>query len=371
MDFDASDRPLAYLEVIRNLEPIPKADAIEVATILGWKVVVKKGLHKIGEKIVYFEIDSILPAVPTFAELEKVKYIIRTIKLRGQVSQGYCAPLICIDSCTFNKYSAIKNTASDDGSLLLHNNESNENQPLEVGTNLTELLGVKKRVVGGTIWQTRHTVDKSIKGRFPEFLRKTDQARIQNKPDMPTYFPDVEFEVTEKLEGTSITAFWLDDQFGVCSRNLQLKVEGEDLSTPVQALISMGIREKLVNAKLCIALQGELIGPGIQANYYNIPDLRYRIFDVFLIKEQRYALPRERMEILAQLELSDFSVPVLEFKTLRGQSVESLLKYAEGQSVIQKGVIREGVVFKSTELYRGEVVHFKAVSNHYLLKTNS
>src|ERR1022692_2598024 len=96
-------RKLATIRQISNLLPIPGADRIEVATIDGWKVVVNKGTHVIGELVVYFEIDSFLPIRDEFEFLRKSSYKkmadevegfrLRTISLRKQISQGLVMPI--------------------------------------------------------------------------------------------------------------------------------------------------------------------------------------------------------------------------------------------------------------------------------------
>ena len=83
---EESQRALAYVAKIGELIPIENADFIEIATIKGWKVIVKKGLHKKGDNVVYFEIDSLLPKWDIFEPLSKTKYRIKTLKMRGVYS---------------------------------------------------------------------------------------------------------------------------------------------------------------------------------------------------------------------------------------------------------------------------------------------
>ena len=86
-------RKLASIQKIIDLEPIEGADAIEKATVLGWQLVVKKGEYQVGDLMVYFEIDSLLPERPEFEFMKARGMRVRTIRLRGQVSQGICFPL--------------------------------------------------------------------------------------------------------------------------------------------------------------------------------------------------------------------------------------------------------------------------------------
>ena len=97
-------RKLASTQTVNAAEPIPNADAIERVRVLGWWVVVKKGEVRPGDKVVYCEIDSLLPERPEFEFLRASSFKpahddipagfrIKTVKLRGQVSQGICFPL--------------------------------------------------------------------------------------------------------------------------------------------------------------------------------------------------------------------------------------------------------------------------------------
>ena len=88
------DRKLASVQKIIDISPIEGADRIEVATVLGWKcVIAKKDNFNVGDLVVYFEIDSILPDLPMFEFMKDRKYKVKTIKLRKQISQGLVMPL--------------------------------------------------------------------------------------------------------------------------------------------------------------------------------------------------------------------------------------------------------------------------------------
>ena len=90
-------RKLAHVEVIESLLPIEGADKIEVAKVLGWECVVKKGEFKVGEKVIYVEVDSVMPELPEYDFLKDRKYRVRTIKLRGQVSMGLVLPITTLE----------------------------------------------------------------------------------------------------------------------------------------------------------------------------------------------------------------------------------------------------------------------------------
>eukprot|EP01114_Cavostelium_apophysatum_P003920 TRINITY_DN14060_c0_g1_i2.p1 TRINITY_DN14060_c0_g1~~TRINITY_DN14060_c0_g1_i2.p1 ORF type:complete len:374 (-),score=72.77 TRINITY_DN14060_c0_g1_i2:114-1235(-) len=333
---ETSDRPLAYIQNISEVNAIPGADLIEVATIRGWKVVIAKGSQKPGDPIVYCEIDSVLPTWQAFIDdkLDRNNFRIKTIKLRGQVSQGYCFSPKLLETHPNRSLKVLLMDEKDQRSeyvsgpvppgmtLALLDQADQSLMKLDLGTNLTDLIGVTKYElpdVGVNVGGLRANA-------FPSFIRKTDQERIQNLPDYPEFYGDIDFEVTEKLEGSSISCYYrIDDtgagRFGICSRNLELQVENNDESAAVKTLLSMGIKEKLEKYGKSVALQGEFIGPGVQCNIYKLTSHEWRIFDVFFINEYRYATGPERIQFLKDLGLEKSMVPVLEIRKIGGMTV--------------------------------------------------
>lgn len=390
-------RNLASIQRILNIRPIPGADMIEAVDVLGWTVVSQKDIHKVGDLVIYFEVDSFLNAnEPRFASFEerftnwgeKRGMRLKTVKLRKQISQGLILSL--------KEFPEIKN-------------------PKE-GDDVTEILKIEK-------WESL-TEERSNGGGmgaktagsrpFPSFIRKTDQERVQNRIHHLPLVKDKEtFEATIKLDGSSMTIYhlhrnspyfeqafeerearmlkrksWLQKlvykakrklglikkpEFiqGVCSRNIELDPEGDNHFS--QYVRDNKIFEALANFDQNIAVQGELIGPAIQNNYENVPANDYFVYDIFDIDKQVYVLPESARIATRSLGLQ--YVPVLsenfDLNTMvknpdnevGRELVDNLLAFAEGPGM-KPGVKREGVVFKSntTEF------SFKAISNSYLLK---
>ena len=248
------ERKLATIEVVKDLQPIEGADAIEVATIRGWKVVVKKNEFKVGDLCVYCEIDSVMPQRPEFYFLQTSHFRIKTIKLRGQISQGICFTLDVLPN------EVISST-------------SYENL---VGTDVTEVLGVTKYEPA-----IPAQLAGKVKGNFPSFLKKTDEERIQNMEWVLTEYKDELFYVTEKVDGTSFTAYYNNGVFGVCSRNLDL-FETED-NTHWKVARALKLEERMKSYGKNIALQGELLGEGIQKNHYQLKGQNILFFNVFML----------------------------------------------------------------------------------------
>lgn len=86
-------RKLASIQRITALEPIPEKDKIELATVLGWRVIVQKGLYDVGDLCVYCEPDSVMPEKPEFEFLRPKKFKIKVMKMAGVYSSGICFPV--------------------------------------------------------------------------------------------------------------------------------------------------------------------------------------------------------------------------------------------------------------------------------------
>jgi RNA ligase (TIGR02306 family) len=334
-------RKLATIRKIDAIGPIEGADAIEVATVGGWKVVIKKGEFAVGDLAVYFEIDSWMPVdlAPFLSkgkeprEFEGIKgERLRTVKLRGQISQGLLLP--------------IEPTCANIVSELFE------------GLDVSFPLNIVK-------WEKAIPAQLAglVKGNFPTQIPKTDQERVQNLTKEIEAAQGSVYEVTEKLEGSSMTCYLIDGEFGVCSRNLDLKRDEKNAFW--QAAIREDIESKMrdTGPDAQFAIQGELIGPGIQGNIYKLMFIEFRVFDVYNILSGEYLTPVFRKALIERMGLKH--VPVLESNFKLETDVEGLIAKAEGKSVMGDitGPEREGLVFKQVD---GGMT-FKAISNKYLL----
>ena len=342
-----SERVMARVVRIDAINPIEGADQIEVAQIGGWKVVVKKGEYTADSLAVYCEIDSFIPhSIAPFltkpGQFPKVYNEVegqrlRTIKLRGQISQGLLLSMSvrCSDGLVV-------------GALFTE------------GDDVTDFLGIQK-------WEPPQEFRAAnAKGIFPYFIPKTDQERIQNLSRSLEKWnaENHQWQVTEKIDGSSMTVFYKDGEVGVCSRNLELKDDGT--STFWETAKSEGLVEKLIAVGKNIALQGELIGGQIQGNAYKVDKFQFHLYDIFDIDAQQYLTPKDVEGTALQLNIRH--VPVLEQFTTFDVRMEDLIAYAEGKSVVGAKPEREGLVFKSlTE----PGTSFKVVSNRWLYLTGN
>jgi len=336
-------RKLASIRTISELHPIEGADRIELAIIDGWQVVVKKGEFTEGDPCVYFEIDSWVPhaVAPFLSNGKETKSFnsvpgcrLRSIRLRKTLSQGLVLPISILPL----SWTQTESDSNDVSTLL---NVQLYERPLPA-----QLQG-------------------RAKGNFPPFLFKTDQERIQNIPkEIEGYNRRSEvFEVTEKLDGSSMTVYMKDGVLGVCSRNLDLQMDQEG-NTFIDTARKYNLEEKLkpfADVGTNIALQGELVGPGIQGNQYGFTEHFYFIFDIFDINQQIYLSPENRQQLCQQMDLPH--VPFLGDFEFEGENMFDLLDMAQGKSVLN-GSTREGIVFKS---YSNPTHHFKTINNDWLL----
>jgi RNA ligase (TIGR02306 family) len=336
------ERKLASVQVIKEIIPIEGADVIELAVVNSWKVVVGKDVeHKVGDHVVYCEIDSFLPIREEFEFLRKSSYKkmgddegfrLRTIKLRGQISQGLILPISIFGDFSWTAYE---------------------------GLDVTERLGIVKYEP-----PIPAELAGKVKGLFPSFLRKTDEERVQNLTKEYTEWSEneLDFYVTEKLDGSSATFYYKDGEFGVCSRNLEL-LETED-NTFWKVARELKLEEKLAKLDRNLCIQGELIGEGIQGNPYKIKGQTVFFFNAFDIDNQyQYGVPM--FLALMKIELKLETAPILTNLTMKlPKTVDEMLLYADGKSVLNPNFDREGVVVRSMDT----TISFKAISNKFLLK---
>lgn len=329
------ERQLATIQRIASLVPIQGADKIELAKILGWNVVVKKEDFRVNDLVTYIEIDSILPSKPEFEFLRERGFRIRTIKLRKQVSQGICFPL----------------------SILPKGTEVHE------GLDVTELLGITKH--DPTI-NMPPQLRGLVKGNFTKHVPKTDEIRIQSKPQVLEELKGYPYYISLKVDGTSFTFVKKDGEIEVCSRNLSLKETEENLYWKVARQYNLA--EILPEG---YALQGEIAGPGTQGNRLGLKDYQLFIFNIYNIDEHRY-LDYDELETFTSVTLNNpnLLVPILAIDDRFSYTLEELLELAKGNYV--SGHPREGIVIRPLKEMHSESLQgrlsFKVINNDYLLK---
>ena len=333
-------RKLASVQKIIEILPIEGADRIELVKVNNWQVVVtKEANHKVGDLVVYCEIDSFLPIRPEFEFLRKSSFKrmgdqegfrLKTIRMKQKISQGLV--------------------------ISLNDIELENKKFLQEGDEVTEQLGIVKYEP-----PIPAELAGKVKGLFPSFIYKTDESRIQNltKEYNQWFNSDIKFYIAEKLDGSSSTFYFKDGVFGVCSRNLEL-LETEE-NTFWKVARQLDLENKLSSLGKNISIQGELIGEGVQGNPYGIKGHTVKFFNAFDIDLSEYLSLNDFISLMDKLELE--AVPMLDMDFKLPSSIDDLLKMADGFSVLNSGTIREGLVIRSHD----RTISFKAISNNFLI----
>lgn len=329
------ERKLATIRKIDEIKSIPDADRIETAVLGGWEVVVQKDHYNRGDLVVYCEIDSFLPV--TLVDLTPKNHkpkvyngvegnVLKTVRLRGQISQGL---ILSLSSC---------------GDI-----------ETEEGMDVTELLGVVK--YEKPIPACLSGIAKSYN---PSEFPPPDALRIQNITNWTELSSKMYF-VTEKAEGSAMSAGLLNNEFIVCTKQVNLLEDAKN-SLWIQAR-RYQIEEKLRAHNLDnIIIQGELVGSKIEGNHYEMKEHDFFVFGIYDVNKRAYIPPLEQKKLVEKLELKH--VPIVNERFIpHGMTIQEVLELADGISDLNPNKLREGLVFKSHD----GMIQWKAVSNKYLM----
>lgn len=369
---------LATIQKIEEILPIENADKIEVAKVMGWSVVVKKGEFKEGDLCVFIEIDSLVPRTDWSEFLfnpdkDNEYHHLKTVKLRKQISQGLVIPITTVENEHGNIF------CSWDGNYYHPGIDDADTVKVEIGDDVTEYLGIKKYEKP----QPNHGGPNKIKTRnFPFFLRKTDEVRIQSNLNLLEELKGKPYYITQKLDGTSFTCYKFKGKFGVCSRNLEIRNTNnpkgffQHIWLEIKKLC--GRSKKEISSRSLYwrmadkykisewlpegySIQGEIVGPGVQQNKMGLEENELYIFNVWDINKQKYINPMTPVE---WSNLSKF-VPDVEVNP-QGKfnyTMEELLEIADKQKYPNNSPA-EGIVVRSID----QEISFKVVSNKFMLK---
>lgn len=403
-----NERELAYVVTVDAVTPIEGADRVEQAVVGGWHIMTRKGQFKPGDPAIYFEIDSKVPETEPFKFLESKNYKVKTQKyFKGTViSQGLLMSAEDFGWHIVPKCEPLYSTP------YIVDDESHDHHIENESRFLTEKLGVKYAVEEDNVrkaasadkykkmaqrhgklfshqpfrWLMKRTWGKKLlflffgkkkdKTGWPAWVSKTDEERVQN---MPWILEDKnEWIATEKIDGTS-TTFTLKrghgfkkDEFYVCSRNVAFTKDKKDCYYDSNVYLEMAekyhIYEKMSDLLHnhffdCdwITIQGETYGEGIQRRDYSTKEHNFMAFNFITSKDGRW--DTIKMQDLLEKHCEIPCVPIVDSHFILPDTVDELLEYATGSSVVD-GKMREGIVFR----YKDGSKSFKAVSNEFLLK---
>lgn len=382
-------RELAYVAAIEDIQPIANYDRVEYARVgAGWWVIVKKGQFNVGDKAIYIEIDSLCPQIPAFEFLAKRNYKVKTLKMCGVLSQGLIVSFedVNLDASMYEvgdplteKLGITYYVAEDNVRKGLESREQSlkTRHPKLVKSPLVKKL-MKYKFTREIIYKV---FAKKTRGGWPEWVKKTDEERVQNCSYLflPGAQVDKYWIATEKVDGTS-TTFTIKRRkfkkplFLVCSRSVCFTKGKKDCFYDTNVYIEMAekyqIEEKLkkmlaLNRNIeYITLQGETYGDRIQKRNYGLTngEHRFAAFNLIIKEKDREAFRCQPFEMKGHLDKYDIPcVPIIGY--LPVLSCEQVLSFADGESVYDGGM-REGLVFRN---YKGDQ-SFKAVSNAFLEK---
>ena len=368
-------RNLAHIEKILSLEPITGADSIEKATVLGWEVVVKKEEFNIGDLIVYCEVDSILPDKSEFEFLRDRKFRIRTIKLKGQVSQGICFPLSILPKNKYHEGQDVTDIIGIEKYLSPTEKEEINKEELRIKNEKNKL----KKFLMRYSWFRKLFLLRKKKSGFPYWVVKTDEERIQNIPQVLEQFKDCEVYVTEKIDYQSGT--WTGQEipkfggllgklipikkflFVVCSRNLTTN-DNKSLYWKIAKKYNI---ENILKVNSNLTIQGEQGDTKVQGNKYGISDIKMWIFNIINHKDN-YQYDYNEMNKFCQDNNLDI-VPLIKICKLSelGSTVNELVEFSKGKSLLNSNIHREGVVVRCIKNGQ-KILSFKVINPDFLLK---
>lgn len=334
--------PSATIQKIIGIEPIKGADRIELASILGWKCVVSKSDNfKVGDKVVFIEVDSVVPDRPEFEFMKDRNFRVRSMKLRGQLSQGLILSIYpWLDNLYINPdYDCI-------------------------GIDVSEFLGVthyEKPIPAHLMGQ--------IRGSFPTHLvPKTDEIRIQSEPDLIEEIKSKPVYITTKCDGTSATYVSHMGEFYICSRNNIMKDNGENKTNVyVQMAHKYDLQPKMQAYDHPLAIQGEICGPGIQGNPMGLKELQLFVFNIYDIDARKYLDYEDFVRKAKDFDLQTVPIDLIDV-FLDDFTLERYLELATGLYVGTKNQ-REGIVIRpmvetGSYVLRGRL-SFKCLNNLY------
>jgi RNA ligase (TIGR02306 family) len=324
---------LATIQRVTNIRNHTNAESLELADVLGWQIVVKKGEFKANDLVIYIAIDTILPERSEFEFLRNKDFRIKPIRLRGEASAGICFPLSILGS----------------GFTFL-----NTDEPLFVeGQDVTDFLNVK---------HYEKPVPPELAGQafggMPGFLRVTDEDNLRSYPVALSEMQGKPFYITRKDDGSSGTFFVKDGEFGVCSRRIHLKES--DSNGFWKMARQYDIENVLKNAfpNMNVAIQGEVVGPGIQGNHLGLTNMEFHLFNIFDIGNRSFFGYHEMIKFC-----QDYNIPMVH--TIQeglafGFTMEELIALANEQKYYimpDKTSPAEGIVIRPQESFHSTVLN--------------
>ena len=354
---------LATVQKIHKIEQIPDADAIELAFVLGWQVVVKKNEYKINDYCCYIQIDTVVPDKPEYEFLKNKKFRVRTIKLRKQLSQGLIVP---VPKSVKNYYEGKDLTKE----LEIKKYEKIDNNPEKNEKPRMPKIWYKKYIYlfkYNILYKVFPFMLSKTRTSFPKNLVSvTDEERIQNVPNVLKTHKDKFFTVSYKFDGSSITIIhnrlFGKSKYRICSRNFELHNKSNDwyktfVSTNFHIHIDALVKKFQTND---VIVQGECIGK-FNGNHHNLSKDEIRLFNIYINGERML----QNLMIATCKELNIPYCNELHEVILLNHTMEEILNMSNIPDLLNPKVPVEGLVWRCIN----DNLSFKVINNNYLLKT--
>lgn len=375
------ERKLAHIEQIVSLEPIENSDFLEKATVLGWHVVVKKNEFKVGDKVIYIEVDSVLPEKEEFEFMAKYKYRVKTIKLRGQISQGMILPIYTI----YDKVSMHSLMIGDDVTNMIgitkHLSKSERDELIDNDRKIALEKSRLKKFMYRFNWYRRLFMPRKQVVGFPYWVSKTDEERIQNIPKVLDEFKDELVYVTEKVDyqSATFTGKLLPNTFPIIGKYLPKKFKfivasrnlmNNDKSSLYWQIATKYNLEKILKENPTLTIQGEQGNSKVQGNKYGISEPKIWIFNIYDHEKNYHYSYMQMLEFCMKYGLT--TVPYIGLFKLKdiATTIDEMINYSKGKSIINQKINREGVVIRCIKDGR-KLLSFKVINPEFLLKYDS
>lgn len=315
---------LATIETITKIVPIEGANNIELAEVLGWNVVIKKGEFNEGELCIYIRIDTTVnPTLPCFSHLKNLKNPNKRIRINTRKF--------------INVYSQ--------GLLVSINNYKLE--PI-LGLNVTNLFDVQKYEK-----EIHESFSNKPKGDFPiDIISKTNEEHLKNKIRALERLYNKKIYISKKMDGSSLTIIMKDNSIIVCSRNYIV----DDDSTMYKYVMNENIKDKIINN---IAIQGEFCGPNINGNQMKLDKYKFYVFNIKDLNENRYLNLEDMTLLCKKLELE--TVPILDIIDCdESWTIQKFQDYAN--NITYGNSCGEGIVIRDCNDIE---ISFKVINQNY------
>lgn len=358
------------LTTIVDITPHNNAERLEVAWVYGFQVIVKKGQYKIGDKVIYVPIDSLLPQwledhlFPADAKIKLHHHRVRQIRIRGLASQGMLIDPIDVSSKVNPAYLVLEQN-------LVAILEITKYEPPQPGFAQTQGKGRNRNKKHEHPLFHKYNGLDNIKW-FPSLFKEGEEVVVQEKlhgtnarASVLPYMSNTLFKKVKKLLGLApvIEKCYGSNNVDISATTAYKGFYGEDIYG--KCFHGMNVFEKIKCGEI---FYGEIIGPSIQKNYhYSLTEHRFVVFDAKALQADgkfRWLTPEE-VEALCKERGFEY-VPILYKGPYNKELTYTLTK---GPSVYDpKTKIREGAVIKARQNYdvEGNKKALKWVSEDYL-----